>query len=359
LKNPSFKALFDLLSRSEDDSLAIPQLVMDEAINNFKEAITKIQSALKSQSREFQLWTGEELLPPGTNDKVQKTIAKYEQDLKDTLLQAGTIIRSYPATSHEQLVTKCLSRKRPFSEDGKEGYRDALIWESILEILVESAPEKVAFITNNSNDFFEKNKQALHHHMIEDLLQREIEVNRVDVFKNLHYFVDAYIKPKMETLNVEVIESIRSDLSFGLGRHDKQEIEAGIFQALRTYDYGDGIESYEVGLPPEAESITVSYVEDFSDLHTIDGRKLSSGDWFIEATAIIRYQFDFFIYKADRYAMGEEASIEVIDSDWNDHYICAQTTKPVQVSFTLTFDEPTGNVTSIEVNTFASVFQDQ
>src|SRR5437588_9446950 len=120
-KNPSFVALFDLLSRSENDMLVIPQLVIDETVNKCREAITAIQLVLEQQSREFQQWTGERLSLPLTNDKIQVTIAKYEQTLKDTLRRAGATIRSYPTTSHEQLVAKCLARRRPFSEYGQKG----------------------------------------------------------------------------------------------------------------------------------------------------------------------------------------------------------------------------------------------
>lgn len=46
--------------------------------------------------------------------------------------------------------------------------RDALIWASLMEILIEQSPEEVAFITNNTKDFFEKNieknKERLHTH---------------------------------------------------------------------------------------------------------------------------------------------------------------------------------------------------
>ena len=345
-KNSSFVALFDLLSRSKDNSLVIPQLVIDEVGNKCREAIAKIQHVLKQQLQEFQRWTGERLSSPVTDDKVESAMATYERTLKDTLLRAGATIRSYPTTSHEQLVAKCLARKRPFSEDGQKGYRDALIWESILEILVEPASEKVAFITNNSNDFFEKGEQVLHPHLREDLLRHGIDANRITVFKDLHSFVDVYVKPTMEKLDLE--ESVRSDLSFL-----KEDIADVIFQALSSYDYGDEIQPQAIGLPSEVETITVSSVEDLSDLHAIDARTLSSGAWFIEATAIVHYQFDFFLFKADWYAMEEEAPIVVIDSDWNDHYIFALAVKPVQVSFTLTFDEPTGTVTSLEVNAFA------
>src|SRR5260370_25557212 len=94
----------------------------------------------------------------------------------------------------------------------------------------------------------------------------------------------------------------------------------------------------KIGLASEVEEIIGSYVEDLSDFHVVDAYKLSSGAWFIEAIALASYQFDFFILKADWYGMDEEAPIDVISSDWNDHYIYAQAVKPIHVSFTLTLN---------------------
>src|SRR5260370_1409323 len=236
-----------------------------------------------------------------------------------------------------------------FDEYLKNGFRDALIWESVLEILVE---DEVTFITENSNDFFEKGKQVLHPHLLEDLLRNNIDANQITVFKDLHSFVDTYVKPAMEKLD---LESVRSDLSFGLGRYDKEVIADAILQALCSYDYGDEINPHKIGLPSEVEDIIVSYVEDLSDFHVVDAYKLSSGAWFIEAIALASYQFDFFILKADWYGMDEEAPLDVISSDWNDHYIYPPAFMPIHKTFTLTFTDSAGTVTCIEVNALASV----
>src|SRR6266496_3406892 len=100
--NPSFVALFDLLSRSKNDTLVIPQLVIEEETNKCREAIVKIQRTLKQQSQDFQQWTGKRLSLSLTDDEIQSTIATYGQTLKDHLLRAGATIRRYPTISHEQ-----------------------------------------------------------------------------------------------------------------------------------------------------------------------------------------------------------------------------------------------------------------
>ena len=133
----------------------------------------------------------------------------------------------------------------------------------------------------------------------------------------------------------------------------QEDIEGAILQALNAYQYSDEINPLDVGLPSEVETINIAYVEDISDIHTVDARELASGGWFINATATARVDFDFFIYKGDSYILEEETSIGVNDYDWNDHYIWAQADKLVEVTLSLTFNEQAGAVTAIEINAFS------
>jgi predicted nucleic acid-binding protein len=349
-EDPSFVALFDLLSRSEDDSLVIPQLVIDETVNLCREAIAKIHKTMNQQIQHYHRWTRENLLSPLTDDKVQVAIATYQQNLNVVLSKVEADIRRYPKTSHEVLVARSLARKKPFTEDGQRGYRDALIWASILDILVETSSGEVTFVTKNSKDFFERDRDILHPHLIADLHENNIDVERIKVVKDLHSFVDTYVKHTMKKLD---LESVRVDFSLGLGRYTKEDIEDAILQALNAYQYSDVINPHDVGLPPEVETINVSYVEEISDIHTVDARELTSGGWFINATATAHVDFDFFIYKGDSYILEEGTSIGVNDYDWNDHYIWAQADKLVEVTLSLTFNEQTGTVTAIEINAFS------
>lgn len=53
---------------------------------------------------------------------------------------------NYPAITHKDVVHRALERKKPFKDDGKDGYRDYLIW-----------------LTLNTRDFPDPiNKKELH-----------------------------------------------------------------------------------------------------------------------------------------------------------------------------------------------------
>ena len=101
-------------------------------------------------------------------------------------------------------MTRDLARKKPFSSSGS-GYRDALIWLSLVSLLGESSEaENAAFITRNSKDFGEAPR--LH----EDLLSDLNPVKTVDLYNTLEQFNAAQIVPKLEHLEA-VLELVQGD----------------------------------------------------------------------------------------------------------------------------------------------------
>ena len=66
-------------------------------------------------------------------DVITKEKEEYAKFFYAQIRRLNINIIPYPSTSHKDLVSRDLARKRPFQESGK-GYRDALIWESLLTI---------------------------------------------------------------------------------------------------------------------------------------------------------------------------------------------------------------------------------
>ena len=64
-------------------------------------------------------------------------------------------ITPYPDISHEIIARRALDRRKPFDVRGHNGYRDTLLWISVLSAATDS---KVMFVSDNSADFA-KNKQ--------------------------------------------------------------------------------------------------------------------------------------------------------------------------------------------------------
>lgn len=87
------------------------------------------------------------LSSPSPDDEV----ATYDSFLRETLSEASAHIPELPSVPHDLLVHKALQRRPPFAGRGT-GYRDALIWETVKEIL-RTSDESVTFVTANTSDF--------------------------------------------------------------------------------------------------------------------------------------------------------------------------------------------------------------
>jgi hypothetical protein len=129
--------------------LGVPELVLLEVVHKWgqrvDEMVVKAESVVTAARR-----LGLSSLPvaiPSVDDEV----ASYEISLRHKLEEASVVVHAIPAVSHEFLVNKAIQRKSPFADKGT-GYRDALIWETVKEIL-RTSEEAVTLVTNNKSDF--------------------------------------------------------------------------------------------------------------------------------------------------------------------------------------------------------------
>ncbi|MAO81908.1 MAG: hypothetical protein CMH82_14860 [Nocardioides sp.] len=115
-------------------------------------------------------------------DGLSEQIDKSFDELK---AHSGVEVAPIPAAPDltSRLVARDLARKRPFLEVGSEGwsagYRDAVIWETVLECLswLED-DEKLIFVTADKG-FLTDDKKALHADLLDDLDSRTIAHDRV------------------------------------------------------------------------------------------------------------------------------------------------------------------------------------
>jgi hypothetical protein len=91
--------------------------------------------------------------------------------LVDKLLAggAGFELLPYPDVSHRQVVARALARRRPFDEDGHDGYRDALIWETVLALARTLPHSRITLVSRNRKDFADDHGDALHPHLRADV----------------------------------------------------------------------------------------------------------------------------------------------------------------------------------------------
>src|SRR5262245_41750996 len=100
-------------------------------------------------------------------------------------------ICGYSAVPNEALVQRCLSRRKPFKMSG-EGFRDALIWETIVRD-VACHDASTYLITDNVKDFADPHdKSRLHPELVTDLVARGLEPESVQICSSLDDFVKSH-----------------------------------------------------------------------------------------------------------------------------------------------------------------------
>lgn len=134
-------------------SIVVPELVVRETTARFGRHCEEVAD-LDRRSTALRSRLG--LPTASATIDVETATSNYEKELRLSLESHGAQIVPIPVVPHEQLVDRAVSRRKPFTESGK-GYRDALIWSTVLE-LARQCP--VVLVTNNHKDFAESDDRV-------------------------------------------------------------------------------------------------------------------------------------------------------------------------------------------------------
>lgn len=185
MKNVPGQELLAHASRGEC-KVVFPQVVLDELLRQQRDwvkdnhgAVAKVVDRMRGNPIDVSD-TAEKLKT--SFDGLSKQIDKSFDALK---AHSGVEVAPIPAAPDltSRLVARDLARKRPFLEVGSEGwsagYRDAVIWETVLECLgwLED-DEKLIFVTADKG-FLTDDKKSLHADLLDDLNSRTIAHDRV------------------------------------------------------------------------------------------------------------------------------------------------------------------------------------
>lgn len=111
--------------------------------------------------------------------------------LADQLAQLGVEVIDPPDVPHMDLVERAARRRKPCDTNG-DGYRDTLIWLTVLE-LAKGTDGVIALVTANTKDFADndsKLEDKLHPHLVEELVAIDA-AGRVRLYRRLDELVIA------------------------------------------------------------------------------------------------------------------------------------------------------------------------
>ena len=186
LRSANFAVLANYLS-NERGILLLSEVVRQEVEAKFKSESTTLQKSLAQDLRrteDFQQ-RPERQEPPALD--INFDFAKVVNDRFDNVE-----LVNIEEISNRDLVSRAISVRRPF-RDGEKGYRDSVIWLSLLQHLRKASvsERRLIFINANAHDFFDKttNPIELHPHLLEDLSEYSADL-KIVLFKSLKDFID-------------------------------------------------------------------------------------------------------------------------------------------------------------------------
>lgn len=186
-------------------TIVLGEIIIDEACKKYRERLIESYNALKNDERSINGLIHNPLNISSID--IESETQEYRNFLEMYAFESGmgeTI--EYPSVSHKDVVARAIMGKKPFKPDGKDGYRDYMVWLSCLELAKRYTSEEIHFITQNISDFSADNKEKkkdLHNDLLEDLEKYGIENSRFHYWTNLKEFIEQSIKPKIAVLENE------------------------------------------------------------------------------------------------------------------------------------------------------------
>lgn len=175
-------------------TVCVPEVVVQEMASHFRAELEKAKQQVAKGRGDLSRLLSRELPEIMADQEIEIAVTRFEHDFRDRLQSFDVHIVSMPPTSSliDTLLRRDFEQRKPFGKNGG-GMRDALIWESVLE-LCRRSPKHVALISANVRDFANASKEQLHEDLLEDLEQigQISEFSRI--YKSVKEFNDANIR---------------------------------------------------------------------------------------------------------------------------------------------------------------------
>ena len=287
--------------------VCLPGVAYDELLGRAKIEINERVMSANKANRKLTNLIGNQVPPMGPI----RAYSKYEDWLSECLHQYDVEILEYPEISFKELVQASYARRKPFKESG-EGFKDFVIWRTLLNLTENEPNGEFVFVTGNTRDYCEKNSDRKN--LLPELADQLSKIVKLRVITDLALLFDEVMAPKLEKAKIEDIpENI-------------EETAKRTVKDLLTDYTATGFE----GLPLQGES-TISLVEDVQ-LDPPAFKVLGDDEILVKFHGCIHAEFSGFMEKSEYYINDYELEINVWDSDWNDWVML------VSISDKLTFE---------------------
>jgi PIN domain len=184
-QSENYKLFSEFINRSKSN-LVLSKVVFEEASYLYeKEMEIKRKNFQKALSDILYFGNGNSVCP--ITPFIEKIKPDYERRLHDIFLYHWEIL-GYDGVDISELIRRAIHRVRPFSNKG-EGFRDAIIWLSLINFLRKEKNNKSVFISNDKRAFVNGNSQELH-----PTLKNDLSLNNLDLIfcNSIEEFINKY-----------------------------------------------------------------------------------------------------------------------------------------------------------------------
>lgn len=347
--------------------VAIPIVVLLERARHWEEQATdavkaakgRYGRAVKGRKSFSDLGLGELADPiPVPHVPIDRGVA--HEELVERLTKLGVEILPLPTVTVPEILERDLAGKRPFDKSGK-GFRDALIWHSVKELLAQLKSDCIVyFVTNNTGDFCLGDD--LHPDLQSEIGGLGLDLRRVGKLDELVETDPispliaglAATDEELEAFLTTAMEAEAEDFPTpSIGDLIREALESAVSALIDEEIQTDademrfGLDFSEIAIPREIDSPTIVHVE--PDPKSVEWDTYETYD---EETLLIRASIDAevevqgFVYKSDYYGMEDEVTL--IQFDWNDHMSFVQASVEARLVFQLRVEAGAGVVEQAE-----------
>lgn len=278
------RVLFRSLA-STSYQLYVPKIVIDEVCGlifrqsmDLKRRFGKKVEEVKSRRLPIDLSPFYSVPSDGV---ISGQIAAYRSALVTKMEAAGARFLEYPTVSHEEVVQRLIQQRLPFLyEKDDEGYRDALVWESVLEH-ARNTTESIAFLSLDRTAF--AGPDGLHDDLIRDMQLQAIEPGRITLFSEFQDFVASHLAVHIE------LEDVRERLSHLLTSGDMLDryVRAELPLQLNGFELGT------IPISARVTSASITSISEISETLLRNVVKLPSDEYLAQLTTSLAAIVDY------------------------------------------------------------------
>lgn len=303
--------------------LCVPEVVIRETVAHYRAELLDAQRLINRGNRLLRKLS-QDRLPQHViaNDEIGAQVAIYESWLRDTVQEFGEVL-PLPEVEHGVLVDAVLAGRKPFSS-GEKGYRDALIWHTLL---VAARDEPLTFVTSNSKDFLGSSGSALADDLLDDLRTASIAPDMVRPLTSLDPILDEQLP-----VDTQALEFFVSFAQSSAGKQRLRSLVEDFFDEERRVP----LVKSSSALPEQVFDEDIEGVQAMVEVSTATARPMDDDSYLVSGRLESWAFVGGIVWGKDRLPTGWE----VWDTLGDQEYVAFPNAQPVSLDFSARFTSP-------------------